>query len=146
MAKVKVGHSRSWGTTTSDVKRGKDPLFNHVSKHKIAFDPVLLIGKPLANSIGADRVSEIFSLYADGTYSPLREQSLYFCRGNDGLKLPSNEVTVTLAAEHVLTAIEAFDDFFDCMTQGVNEMCEQLNGLYAEVEGVYQRSLPSRTN
>ena len=32
------------------------------------------------------------------------------------------------------------------MTQEVSEMCEQLNGLYAEVEGVYQRSLLSRTN
>src|SRR5947209_12833738 len=72
LAKIKVGHARSWGTTALDVKRGKDPLFNHVSKHKIAFDPVLLIGKRLANSIGADCVREIFSLYADGTYSALR--------------------------------------------------------------------------
>jgi AbiV family abortive infection protein len=145
LAKIKVGHMRSQGRTTTDVKRGKDPLFNHASKHKIAFDPVLLIGKRLANSIGADRVREIFALYAGGTYSALRERSLYFSRGGDGLKLPSVEVTLTLAAEHVLIAIEAFDDFFDFMTQGVSEMCEQLNGLYPEVEGVYRRSLPSRT-
>jgi AbiV family abortive infection protein len=146
LAKIKVGYFRSREATSLDVKRSKDPLFNHASKHKIAFDPVLLIGQRLANSIGADRVREIFSLYADGTYSALRERSLYFSRGTDGLKLPSNEVTLTLAAEHVLIAIEAFDDFFDFMTREVSAMCKQLMGLYPEVEDVYRRNLPSRTS
>jgi AbiV family abortive infection protein len=144
LAKIKVGHFRSRGGPSLDVKRSKDPLFNHASKHKIAFDPVLLIGQRLAHSIEADRVREIFSLYANGAYSALRERSLYFSRGTDGLKLPSNEVTLTLAAEHVLIAIEAFDDFFDFMTQEVSAMCKQLMGVYPEVEDLYRRSLPSR--
>ena len=43
-----------------------------------------------------------------------------------------------LDSMHVLIAIQAFHDFFDFMTHEVTEMCEQLNGLYMEVEGVYQ--------
>src|SRR5690606_31497166 len=52
LAKVKAGHMRSWNKETLDVKRSQDPLFSHFDKHKIAVDPILLIGKRLESSLG----------------------------------------------------------------------------------------------
>src|SRR5688572_13468087 len=53
LAKAKLGTSRAMAAGATGVKRAKDPLFRHTDKHKIAFDPVLLIGDRLARSLGA---------------------------------------------------------------------------------------------
>lgn len=137
IAKIKAGHARSWGHTVSDVKRSKDPLFRHADKHKIAVDPVLLIGNRLANTIGNSRVEEIFAGYADGSLSGLRERSLYFSRDSTGLKVPATEISQQEAMEHILIAIEMFDDYFDFMTAEVSVACEQLNALFDAIAGRY---------
>jgi len=138
IAKIKAGHARSYGHPVSDVKRNKDPLFKHSDKHKIAVDPILLIGTRLANTIGKSRVEEIFARYADGSLSRLRERSLYFSRDSSGLKLPAAEISPREAMEHILIAIEIFDDYFDFMTAEVSVACEQLNAVFDSVAERYK--------
>ena len=135
IAKIRWGHTRSRDPEINEVKRGKDPLFRHSDKHKISVDPLLLSsGSRLFESIGQKRVEEIFEKYENGEYSSFRETSLYFSRDESGLKLPSEEITEVLAAEHLLIAIEMFYDFFDFMTAEVSEVGDELNSLYPEVE------------
>jgi AbiV family abortive infection protein len=139
-AKIKAGHSRSWSDSVSDVKRSKDPLFKHADKHKIALDPILLIGNRLAKTIGKSRVDEIFAGYADGSFSGLRERSLYFSRDSTGLKLPATQISPKEAMEHVLIAIEIFADYFYFMTAEVSIACDQLDILFASIAERYAAS------
>ena len=140
IAKIKSGHMRSWGDGREIVKRGKDPLFSHCTKHKIAFDPIHLIGERISNSIGHARAKEIFEKYASGDYSYLREESLYFSRKKDGLHIPSHKINQRLAAEHILIAIEIFSDDFWGMTTEASEICDMTNVIYSEVEDELNRS------
>ena len=130
IAKIKAGHARSWGHAVSDVKRSKDPLFSHTTKHKIALDPVLLIGSRLENTIGKSAVESIFARYADGSLSVIRERSLYFSRDNNCLRLPSTEISLRDTIEHLLIAIEMFDDYFNYLTAEASAACVQLNELF----------------
>lgn len=134
MAKIKAGHMRSWGDEREKVKRGKDPLFNHGKKHKISVDPIYLIGDRIANSIGADRAKEIFDGYESGKYSSLREESLYFSRTDKGLHIPAQKIDLTLAAEHLLIAIEICCDEFWGMTAEASKVCDTTNKLYEDIE------------
>jgi len=137
IAKVRVGHARSWSNEVSDVKRGKDPLFRHSDKHKIAVDPILLIGTRLADTIGKSRVDSIFDGYADGSLSSLREQSLYFSRDSAKLKLPAIEISPRDTMEHILIAIEMFDDYFDFMTAELSVSCDRLNKVFDKIAAMY---------
>ena len=119
------------------MKRGKDPLFRHSDKHKIAVDPILLIGNRLANTIGKSRVDSIFDGYADGSLSSLREQSLYFSRDSVKLKLPAMEISRRDTMEHILIAIEMFDDYFDFMTAELSVSCDQLNEVFDKIAAMY---------
>lgn len=137
IAKVKAGYMRAaQQKDLLKVKRGKDHLFNHGMKHKIAISPVYLIGDRIANSIGADRAKEIFEGYSSGEYSSLREKSLYFARDNDGLHIPSEYVDSSLAAEHLLIAIEIFFDEFRGMTIRASTICDKANDFYMKVETI----------
>ncbi|WP_060981496.1 AbiV family abortive infection protein [Vibrio splendidus] len=135
VAKIKSGHMRSWGEQNlREVKRHKDPLFNHGKKHKIAVDPVYLIGSRIANSISETRAKEFFAKYESGEYSRYREEALYFARSKRGLHIPSSEIGLSLAAEHLLVAIEIFSDEFWGMTAEASEICDTTDALYLEVE------------
>jgi len=140
IAKIKAGHMRSWGGEREKVKRGKDPLFNHGKKHKISVDPIYLIGDRIANSIGANRAKEIFDGYESGLYSSLREESLYFSRTDKGLHIPGQKIDLTLAAEHLLIAIEIFCDEFWGITAEAAEVCDTTNKLYEEIEAALKSS------
>lgn len=65
IAKIKAGHNRH-KAQLKKVKYSKDPLFNHNKKHKIAIDPIYLIGDKIANSIGKQRADEFFHKYENG--------------------------------------------------------------------------------
>jgi AbiV family abortive infection protein len=137
IAKIKAGYMRAaQQKDLLKVKRGKDHLFNHNMKHKIAISPVYLIGDRIANSIGADRAKEIFEGYSSGEYSSLREKSLYFARDNESLHIPSKYIDSNLAAEHLLIAIEIFVDEFWGMTISVSTICDKANEFYIKVESI----------
>jgi AbiV family abortive infection protein len=144
IAKIKSGHMRSFGGDREKVRRGKDPLFNHATKHKIAVDPIYLIGDRIANSIGHERAKEIFEKYESGYYSTLREESLYFSRNKDGLHIPSRCIEPRLAAEHLLIAVEIFCDEFWGMTAEASEICDMTDSIYSEVETALKGNSISR--
>ena len=142
IAKIKAGYRRAaQQKDLIKVKRGKDHLFNHSMKHKIAISPVYLIGDRIANSIGDDRAKEIFEGYSSGKYSSLREKSLYFARDNKSLHIPSKYVDPNLAAEHLLIAIEIFVDEFWGMTASASTVCDKANELYIKVEAILKNML-----
>ncbi|WMS95852.1 AbiV family abortive infection protein [Pseudoalteromonas sp. HL-AS2] len=134
IAKIKSGHMRSWSGEKKQVRRSKDPLFQHGKKHKIALDDIYLIGERLEKSIGKERVSEFFQKYQSGEYSNFREESLYFARCNKGLHIPSKEFDLKLAAEHLLIAIEMFSDEFWGVTGEASRICDTTDPMYIEVE------------
>jgi|TARA_R110001583_G_scaffold195542_1_gene375769 AbiV family abortive infection protein len=136
IAKIKAGHMRAKGAQNKQVKRGKDPLFNHGNKHKIAIDPITLSGQRVPNSIGSERAREIIEGYGSGNYSSLREESLYFSRNTDGLHIPSKSISLTLAAEHLLISIEIFSDEFWGMTSEASEVCDRTDEIYLNIEAV----------
>ncbi|APX94192.1 hypothetical protein BWR19_15290 [Halomonas sp. 1513] len=140
IAKIKAGHMRSWKGEREKVNRGRDPLFHHGKKHKISVDPIYLIGDRIANSIGNERAKEIFEGYESGIYSSLREESLYFARTNKGLHIPAQSISLSLAAEHLLIAIEIFSDEFWGMTAEASEACDATDQLYSEVEAMLKNS------
>lgn len=140
IAKIKAGHMRAWGEARTKVKRGQDPLFNHGKKHKISVDSIYLIGDRISNSIGSDRAKEIFNGYESGIFSSLREESLYFSRTENGLHIPAQKIDLTLAAEHLLIAIEIFGDEFWGMTAEASEICETTDKLYSEIEAEIKSS------
>jgi AbiV family abortive infection protein len=140
IAKIKSGHMRSWSADKKEVRRNKDPLFQHTKKHKIAVDPIYLLGDRLANSIGKDRAEEFFAKYESGEYSALREQSLYFARDKQELHIPSQKIDSTLSAENLLVALEIFSDEFFGMTAEASEISHRADVLYAEVEQQFKNS------
>jgi AbiV family abortive infection protein len=140
IAKIKSGHMRSWSDDKKEVRRSKDPLFQHTKKHKIAVDPIYLLGDRLANSIGKERAEEFFAKYESGEYSALREQSLYFARDKKELHIPSQKISSVLSAEHLLVTIEIFSDEFFGMTAEACEVCDRADALYAEIEHQFKNS------
>lgn len=135
IAKVHAGHMRSRGEleTKQRVKRSKDPLFNHSKKHRISIDPLFLSSERLYHSIGKKRVEEIITNYQVGKYSSLREESLYFSRNNEGLHIPSKAININLSAEHLLIAIELFNDLFWGMTAVASIAGDETDEIFLRV-------------
>lgn len=130
IAKIKAGLFRSRGNGKEHVKRGKDPLFHHASKHKMAVDPIHLSGGRLEKLIGKKRIEEFCSKYDSGEYSRLREDSLYFSRNKEGLHIPSQKISSETAIQHFLIAIEIFDDEFGGVTAETEELFVLTAQLY----------------
>ena len=120
IAKIKSGHMRSWGQEIKQVRRSKDPLFQHVKKHKI------------------------FRKYQTGEYSNFREESLYFARCKNKLHIPSQQFDIKLSAEHLLVAIEMFSDEFWGVTAEASTICDTTDAIYIEVEKQLTSALSQR--
>jgi AbiV family abortive infection protein len=92
------------------VARGKDPLFKHKEKHRIAAAPTLAMGSRLQKAIGETRLRELMDLARNGGLVPLRESCLYVERKDGTLRIPNAVVSKGLAREMLLFAAESFDD------------------------------------
>lgn len=132
IAKIRT---RAWegSQEKTNVKRGKDPLFNHSKKHRISVDPLYLRAERLVNAVGSERLQEIFTGYESGNYSSLRETSLYFSRDVNGLQIPAKVIDLRLAAEHLLMVIELFCDIFWGMTGEASMICDATDELFLVV-------------
>lgn len=106
-AKVHIGMFRR---SNIEVKRSKDPLYNHKEKHRIAGSPTVAMGERLQAAIGDDRLRELLEVMRAGGLIHLREAALYVDRSNETLAVPSKVISVSLARELLLLAVEAFDD------------------------------------
>jgi AbiV family abortive infection protein len=140
IAKITAGHMRHRVDEAKQVKRHKDPLFQHGKKHTITLDPLYLTSRRISNSIGKERADEFFDKYENGEYSSLREGSLYFSRDKHGLHIPSQKINVVLSAEHLLVAIEIFSNLFWGMTAEASIICDNTNEMYDDVESIFKSS------
>ncbi|RPE02950.1 AbiV family abortive infection protein [Candidatus Pantoea deserta] len=133
IAKVTIRGIVSPNINLAEVKRSKDPLFDHRSKHAIAFSDVLLIGDRLKKAIGESRLHEIFNDFTSGVASNSRESAIYFSRDESHLRLPENEITPQKSLELLLISMEAYADHYHGMTQIVSEYSDILDVDFDEL-------------
>lgn len=113
-----------------NVKRSKDALFRHSTKHKISANPIILIGNRLKNILGSERVKEIFQKFQNGGIAKERENTLYFYRTESVFHIPGDSYGAKDNIELLLIAIEMMDDKFWGLTERATEICENLNILF----------------
>lgn len=109
VAKAEVGLYRREGRI-EQVKRGKDKLFNHQEKHKMAILPTVFMGKRLEEALGKERCAELLKEASHGDFRNLRESALYFTNDNGQFVTPANIVSKDKAKEFLLLALETAYD------------------------------------
>jgi AbiV family abortive infection protein len=109
VAKAEIGLYRREGQI-EQVKRGKDKLFNHQKKHRMAVLPTVFMGKRLEEALGKERCAELLKEAAHGDFRNLRETSLYFTNDNGQFVTPANVVSKDRAKVFLLLALETADD------------------------------------
>lgn len=130
-AKAEIGLYRR---NNEDIKKKeKRPSFDHLTKHRMAILPTVLMGRRLADVIGEARCRALRKEVASGSLKELREKALYFYNSNGRLLSPKDVITRNKAKEIILLAIEAIDDRLVGYTghTGIIEM--RLNQIFADV-------------
>jgi AbiV family abortive infection protein len=127
-AKVHIGKYRR---SLMAVARGKDPLFRHDEKHKIAAAPTVAMGHRLQEAIGKTRVDELVELSRNGGLVRLRESSLYIEQNGANLNIPADVVSISLARDLLLFSIEAFDDALVGYTHHTDFLAKKTDALFA---------------
>ncbi|MCQ8119914.1 AbiV family abortive infection protein [Methylomonas rosea] len=109
VAKASIGLFRR-ANNTQPAKGRTDKLFSHVAKHQMAILPTVFMGKRLEDAIGKERCQQLLEEAADGKFSKLREDSLYFRSEHNQFATPGESITRQKAREMILLAIETADD------------------------------------
>jgi len=109
IAKAEVGIYRR-NKNQEAVKRNKDPLFNHLSKHRMAILPTVFMGKRIEDALGKERCEKLLSEVTEGSLRELRESSLYFQNIDGEFITPNDIVNKSKSKETLLLSIEAADD------------------------------------
>ncbi len=133
IAKAEIGIYRRINKT-DDVKRHKDPLFNHLSKHRMAILPTVFMGKRLEDALGKERCDQLLAQVAEGLLKELRENSLYFQNVDGQFITPRELVDKGKAKEILLLAIEAADDRLIGYTGHTGIIEVRLNKLFEETK------------
>ncbi|EFD0690951.1 hypothetical protein P835_01372 [Citrobacter portucalensis] len=131
-AKAEIGLYRRNNKDIKKKKR-KDPLFDHLTKHRMAILPTVFMGRRLVDVIGEARCQALRKEVASGSLKELREKALYFYNSNGRLLSPKDVITRNKAKEIILLAIETIDDRLVGYTghTGIIEM--RLNQIFADV-------------
>lgn len=108
-AKAEIGIYRR-ANEADDRSRRKDPLFNHLYKHRMAILPTVFMGRRLEKAIGKSRCEALITEVAHGSLRDLREEALYFHSSTGKFVTPKDAITRERAREVLLLAIEAADD------------------------------------
>lgn len=109
IAKAETGIYRRSGNSDG-TKRHKDPLFNHLSKHRMAILPTVFMGQRLEDALGKQRCEQLLSEVAEGSLRDLREDSLYFQNIDGEFITPRELIDKNKSKEVLLLTIEAADD------------------------------------
>lgn len=112
---VKI-HIGSYRQNPEQARRGRDPLFQHAEKHRLAAAPTVEMGERLPQAIGEERLQTILEEARTGALVRVREQSLYFDHDGRSQQIPAAVVDPARARELLLFAIELFDDSLVGMT------------------------------
>ncbi len=126
-SKVHVGTFRSG---VNPVKRSKDPLYKHGTKHRLALGPTVAMGSRLQVAIGEARMNELIDLAKRGEMIALRETALYVEQQKGALCSPKNSISTSLAREILLLAIEAFGDSLVGFTSRSFELDKQTDRIF----------------
>lgn len=89
--------------------KGRDPLLNHRTKHKIAVRPTTFMGR-LPQLIGETSCQRLSKEAHHDQLKSLREQALYVHSEESGLISPRDCISRNRAKEVVFLAMEAADD------------------------------------
>ena len=108
-AKAEVGIYRRKGNSVP-VKKSKDLLYSHISKHRMAVLPTVFMGTRLINALGEKRCEQILKEVNDGGLIKLREDSLYFSNINGNFVTPQDTITKNKSIEILMLALETADD------------------------------------
>ena len=132
VAKAKIGLYRREGQT-EQVKRGKDKLFNHQEKHRMAVLPTVFMGTRLEDALGKERCSGLLKEAAYGDFRNLRESSLYFTKIEGQFITPANVVPKERAKEFLLLAIQTADDSLVGYTGHTSIIENRMNEIFSAV-------------
>lgn len=91
------------------VSKGRDPLRDHRSKHRIAVRPTTFMGR-LPALLGQERCNALRDEVMATGFAGLRERSLYVHVEPDGAKTPKDAVSHERAREILLLGLEVADD------------------------------------
>jgi AbiV family abortive infection protein len=95
-----------------NVKRSKDGLFNHKTKHLIASNEIFFKYTKAEKLFGKEKILEIQKKLENGNFIKLREESLYFESTKNGVKLPNKIITELDSRLTLFLCIELFEDRF----------------------------------
>ena len=116
------------------VKRSKDGLFNHKTKHLIASNEIFFEFSKGKKFFGKEKVDDIQRKLENGNFLKLREESIYFESTENGVKLP-NKIIDELDSRLILfLCIELFEDRFLGWSKDAdlisNRITSKLDSLY----------------
>lgn len=131
-AKAEIGIYRR-ANEADERSRRKDPLFNHLSKHRMAILPTVFMGRRLEEAIGKNRCEALLSEVAHGSLRDLREEALYFHNSNGNFVTPKDAIIQEKAREVILLAIEAADDRLVGYTGHTGVIEQRLDQIFGSV-------------
>ncbi len=129
---VQEEHQQTCIDENTKVKRGKDVLYDHKSKHRLAPSPVLSIGTRLPRAIGDERLTELLMQSCDKGFCRERENALYFqVLDTKSVITPKEVYSKEQAKEFILFAIEIVDDGLIGYTDfSISEISPALDDLW----------------
>lgn len=133
VAKAEVGIYRRSGKS-SNTKRHKKPLFNHLSKHRMAILPTVFMGKRLEDALGKQRCEQLLSEVAEGSLRDLREDSLYFQNIDGEFITPRELIDKNKSKEVLLLTVEAVADRLIGYTNHTGLIEVRLNEIFKGVK------------
>lgn len=90
-------------------RRGRDPMRNHASKHRLAVRPTTFMGR-LPRLLGEERCAHLRLEAETGELVSLRERALYVHVDASGIATPATVIPEPRAREVMLLALEVADD------------------------------------
>ena len=110
IAKADVCIHRGIQKPNKIVKRSKDGLFNHKTKHHVAANEITFKFLKSISKIGIEETILIKDKLNKGEFVILRESLLYFENCENGTKTPTELITKTDSLNLLLICIEVFED------------------------------------
>ncbi len=129
ISKAHMGIHQFLNNDNKQVKRNKDPLFNHKSKHKIALVETVIISSWLQKAIGRERCKELLIEAHEGQFIELRENAIYMNNSGGKFVTPDMVIDQQKAKEILLLALECFDDQLRGYTNASNDLYEPIHKL-----------------
>lgn len=114
------------------AKKGRDPLRDHKTKHRIAVRPTTFMGR-LPGILGATTCERLEDEVNQGEFNRLREIALYVHADQDGVRAPKSEIPKERCREILLLSLESADDILVGSTNHSFELGTRFEALISEI-------------